>query len=298
MTTTAIEVANEPAAAVWRIRADNPSPMTGSGTNSYVLHGATGAVVIDPGPALPAHLAAIRAALRGAPLRAILVTHPHLDHSGLVAGLKAFSGAQVYGFGGAQAGRSALMQRLAAEGLAGGGEGIDAGYRPDVLVADGEVLRLGGLQIEAIHTPGHMGGHLSFALGDALFSGDHVMGWASTLVSPPDGDMAAYMASLARLAARQWRQFWPGHGEGIADPATRQAELAAHRRARETAICAALQAGPGRPAALAALIYTDTPTALLPAAARNILAHLIDLHDRNIVTATKPLGADAQFKII
>ncbi len=286
------------AAGVWRIRAANPSPMTGTGTNTYVLHGPDGAVVIDPGPALPAHLAAVLAAVGDVPLQAILVTHPHLDHSALVPALKAATEAQVYGFGPAEAGRSAVMQRLAAAGLQGGGEGVDLGFAPDVLVSDGTVLALAGLQIEAIHTPGHMGGHLCFALGENLFSGDHVMGWASTLISPPDGDMAGYMASLARLSTRDWRQFWPGHGETIADPAARLAELAAHRRARETAICAALQAGPARPADLAAQLYTDTPPALLPAAARNILAHLIDLHDRNVVTASEPLGPEAQFKII
>ena len=288
----------ELADGVWRVRAENPSPMTGSGTNTYVLHGPEGAVVIDPGPALPAHLAAVLAALRGAAVRAILVTHPHLDHSGLVAELKAVTGAQVYGFGGAQAGRSAVMQRLAAAGLSGGGEGVDAGFAPDVRVEDGAVLALAGLQIEAVHTPGHMGGHLCFALGPDLFSGDHVMGWASTLISPPDGDMRAYMTSLQRLALRQWRQFWPGHGEVISDPATRLTELTAHRRAREAAICAALKRGPAHPAELAAQLYTDTPSALLPAAARNILAHLIDLHDRNVVTTATALGPEAQFKII
>lgn len=286
------------ATGVRRIRAANPSPMTGSGTNTYVLHGPEGAVVIDPGPALPDHLAAVLAALQGIPLQAILLTHPHLDHSALVPALKAATGAQVYGYGTATAGRSAVMQRLAAAGLQRGGEGVDAGFVPDVLVADGAVLALAGLQIEAVHTPGHMGGHLCFALGDALFSGDHVMGWASTLISPPDGDMSAYMASLRRLQVQDWRQFWPGHGETISDPAIRLAALAAHRRGRETAIRAALQAGPARPADLAAQLYTDTPPALLPAAARNILAHLIDLHDRNIVTATEPLGSEAEFKII
>jgi glyoxylase-like metal-dependent hydrolase (beta-lactamase superfamily II) len=286
------------AAGVWRIRAENPSPMTGSGTNSYVLIGPEGAVVIDPGPALPAHLGALRAALGAVPVRAVLLTHPHLDHSALVPALKAETGAAVYGFGAAQAGRSAVMARLAEAGLRGGGEGVDAAFAPDLMVGDGEMLHLAGLAIEAIHTPGHMGAHLCFALGDVLFSGDHVMGWASTLISPPGGDMAQYMASLAKLAARRWQQFLPGHGEAIADPAARLAELAAHRRAREAAIVGALRQGAARPAELAAQLYTDTAPALLPAAARNILAHLIDLHGRNIVTTEDPLGAEAIFKIL
>lgn len=286
------------AAGVWRIRADNPSPMTGSGTNSYVLIGPEGAVVIDPGPALPAHLAALRAALGATPVRALLLTHPHLDHSALVPSLKAETGAQVYGFGTAQAGRSAVMTRLSDAGLRGGGEGVDTAFSPDVVVQDRDSLHLAGLEIRAIHTPGHMGAHLCFALGDVVFSGDHVMGWASTLISPPDGDMAQYMASLAKLAARPWQQFLPGHGEAITDPAARLAELAAHRRAREAAIVAALRHAPARPAELAAQLYTDTPPALLPAAARNILAHLIDLHGRNIVTTDDPLGAVAIFKIL
>ncbi|MDB5660251.1 MAG: fold metallo-hydrolase [Cypionkella sp.] len=280
---------------LWRIRADNPSPMTGSGTNTYLLRGPDGAVVIDPGPALPSHLTAVLTALNGLALRAILLTHPHLDHSAGVAPLQAATSAMVYGFGPATAGRSALMQRMAAEGLAGGGEGVDAGFVPDVLVAHGDVLTLAGLVIEAIHTPGHMGAHLSFAHGDDLFSGDHVMGWASTLISPPDGDMAAYMASLARLSARNWRQFWPGHGEVVSDPKARLAELANHRRAREAAIYAALKAGPARPDDLAAQLYTDTPSALLPAAGCNVLAHLIDLHDRNLVTTAGPIGPNAHF---
>ncbi|OYU37599.1 MAG: MBL fold metallo-hydrolase [Pseudorhodobacter sp. PARRP1] len=286
------------AEGVWQIRADNPGPMTGSGTNSYVLHGPEGAVVIDPGPALPAHLAALRAALRGAPLRAVLLTHPHLDHSALVGALKAETGAPVYGFGAAHAGRSAVMEGLVANGLRGGGEGVDEAFTPDVAIGDGALLRLAGLQLEAIHTPGHMGAHLCYALGNILFSGDHVMGWASTLISPPDGDMAQYMASLAKLAARHWQQFLPGHGAAVSDPAARLAELAQHRRAREAAIVTALRAAPARPAELARQLYTDTPPALLPAAARNILAHLIDLHDRNVVTPDGALGAEAIFKFI
>jgi glyoxylase-like metal-dependent hydrolase (beta-lactamase superfamily II) len=286
--------AMEMARGVVRLRADNPGPMTGSGTNSYVLQGPDGAVVIDPGPALPAHLEAILRAVADAPLRAILVSHAHLDHSALAPALAALTGAQILGFGGAVAGRSAVMQQLA-KAMPGGGEGIDAGFVPDVLLRHGQVVQLAGLDIEVLHTPGHMGGHLCFGLGDRLFSGDHVMGWSTSLVSPPDGDMGDYMRSLALLAAREWQVFWPGHGAAVEDPAARLAALIQHRRDREAAICAALSAGPLAAEALAARIYTQTPTALLPAAARNILAHLIDLHDRKIVATPDAIGPAARF---
>lgn len=288
----------ELAPGIVRLRATNPSPMTGSGTNTYLLRGTTGIVVIDPGPALPAHLAAILGACGGAPVAAILLSHAHLDHSGLCAPLQQATGAPVLAFGDAQSGRSALMQRLALEGLQGGGEGIDAGFAPDRRIADGEVIKAGGLAIEVLHTPGHIGGHLSFALGDVAFTGDHVMGWASTLISPPDGDMRAYMASLAKLASRPWAQFLPGHGEAIATPAARLAELHAHRLGRESAILSELKSGPLTPAELATRIYTDTPAALLRAAERNILAHLVDLHEGSRVDGDGPPGPATRFHLI
>ena len=279
------------------IRAVNPSAFTGTGTNSYLL-GAGEVVVIDPGPDLDSHFAALMQALQpGERISRILVTHAHRDHSALVPRLAAATGAEVLAYGPADSGRSATMQALALQGLTGG-EGVDADFMPDRLLADGAGLAVGGWLIEALHLPGHMGCHLGFAVGDVLFSGDHVMGWATSLVSPPDGDMAAYMASLHRLAGRNWRRMYPGHGPGVDDPAARLAELIAHRQAREAAIQASLRAtGPATAAELAARVYTDIAPALLPAATRNVLAHLIDLTDRGLTQPDPGPLAAAVFRV-
>lgn len=274
----------EIAPGVIRLRAANPTPMTGSGTNSYLIAGPEACVLIDPGPDLPAHLDGIMAALAGRRLEAILITHAHLDHTALVPALVAATSAPVMGFGDAAAGRSAVMQALAAQGLTGGGEGVDSRFAPDHRLSHGDRLTLAGHRLEVLHTPGHMGGHLCFALGGSLFTGDHVMGWSTSLVSPPDGDMTAYMASLRLLAKSNWQRMLPGHGEVITEPAARLSDLIRHRLTREAQILAALQAQPGDAATLASRIYTDTPAALLPAAARNILAHLVDLHARKLIT--------------
>ncbi|HEX9857984.1 MAG TPA: MBL fold metallo-hydrolase, partial [Paracoccaceae bacterium] len=281
--------------ALRRILAANPSPMTHWGTNTFLI--GTGEVaVIDPGPALPDHLNAIlRALAPGERISHILVTHAHLDHSPLARPLAQATGAPVLGFGPAEAGRSPLMQRLAALGETGGGEGVDRDFAPDIALADGALIRGPGWELQALHTPGHFAGHLCFAWGARLFSGDHAMGWASSLVSPPDGDMGAYMASLERLAQRRWQVMHPAHGAPVADPAARLAALAAHRREREAAILTALAQGPATLPRLTAAIYADTPPALLPAAARNLFAHLIDLAQRNLITAQPALTPDARF---
>lgn len=264
------------------ILAPNPSALTALGTNTYIL-GEGEVAVIDPGPAAPRHLEAILAGLdAGERVSHILVTHSHLDHSPLARPLALRTGAPVLAFGPSGAGRSARMDRLAAEGGLGGGEGVDAGFAPDVALADGAVVEGRGWRIEAIHTPGHFGNHLCLAWGEDIFSGDHVMGWSTSLVSPPDGDMGAYMRSLDRLAARDVRGLWPGHGAPVADGPARIRELIAHRRAREAAILAGLGHGPATAADLAARLYQGTPPALLGAATRNVLAHLLDLEDRNL----------------
>jgi glyoxylase-like metal-dependent hydrolase (beta-lactamase superfamily II) len=268
-----------------RILARNPSPMTHHGTNTYLL-GEGDVAVIDPGPADTDHLRAILAALApGERISHVFVTHAHLDHSPLARAVADATGAPVLAFGDARSGRSALMEELARAGSLDGGEGVDAGFSPDIVLADGEEVAGSGWQLRALHTPGHFGNHMSFQWDDTVFCGDHVMGWASSLVSPPDGDMGAYMASLQRLAATGVRRLHSGHGDPILDAQARISELTRHRRAREDAICLALGDGPADAAMLAARIYTDTPATLMRAAARNVLAHLIDLAERKRIEA-------------
>jgi len=279
-----------------RIVAPNPSPMTFWGTNTYLL-GETDLAVIDPGPDSAPHLEAILEALRpGQRISHVLVTHAHRDHSPLARPLAERTGAPVLAFGGPEAGRSAVMARLAAAGMAGGGEGVDAAFAPDTTLADGAEIAGAGWRLTALHTPGHFGGHLSFAWGRALFSGDHVMGWASSLVSPPDGDLTDFMASCRRLAERDWEVFHPGHGAPVAKPAARLEWLIQHRLSREAQILAALAEAPLDATALARRLYVETPPALLPAATRNVFAHLVDLASRNRVAPEGPLAVEAAFR--
>lgn len=280
-----------------RCLAPNPSALTGTGTNTWIL-GATDLVVIDPGPDDPSHLDAILAEVGpGQRIGKIVVTHAHLDHSALAPRLGALTGAPVHAFGTATSGRSAVMERLA-PGLSAQGEGLDHAFVPDLLLTDGETLTGPDWTLRAIHTPGHLGSHLCLALGDTLFSGDHVMGWSTTIVSPPDGDMGAYMSSLDRLSRERWRVFLPGHGEVVKTPLDRVEELILHRRSREAQILAGLAAGPSSVAALTERIYSDIPRHLLPAAQRNVLAHLIDLASRSRVSATPALQHDAVFSLM
>ena len=273
---------------VRRIVAPNPSPMTLNGTCTYIV--GTGEVaVIDPGPDDPAHL---RALLEGlAPnetVSHIFVTHAHLDHSPGAAPLAKLTGAPVYAFGPPEAGRSAVMQNLAALADIGGGEGVHRAFLPDVMLADGEVVHGANWSLRAIHTPGHFCNHLCFLSGDIAFTGDHVMGWASTLISPPDGDLGDYFRSLDKLAKEAPRILYPGHGAPVVSPRSRIEELAAHRHERSQQILSALDQGPATAAELTQAIYTDTPHALMLAAERNVLAHLIEMTRENI---TKSLGA-------
>ena len=281
-----------------RIIAPNPSPMTFRGTNTYLL-GERELAVIDPGPVSAEHLDAILAALQpGQQISHIVVTHAHLDHSPLAATLSDRTGAPVYGFGPATAGRSAVMAQLALDGLAGGGEGIDTTFEPDVALADGDLIEGDGWTLRAIHTPGHIGNHLCLGWDDACFTADHIMGWASSLVSPPDGDLTDFMASCRILQSFDWRVFHPGHGAPIHDPARRLRWIISHRLSRETAILTALTKGPADAATLATQIYVETPAALMGAATRNVFAHLVDLTGKSLISPIGELSVAAKFRRI
>ncbi len=293
-----VGVAQPLGAQVLRILAPNPSPMTYRGTNTYLV-GTRHLAVIDPGPADASHMKAILQALKpGQDIAHILVTHAHLDHSPLARDLSALTGAPVYAYGSADAGRSAVMTELAATGLVGGGEGVDIGFSPDFTLKDGERIVEEDWEITAHWTPGHFGNHLSFALYDMVFTGDLVMGWASSLVSPPDGDLTDFMASCHKLQDLGASVFHAGHGAPIADPATRLGWLIRHRQAREAAILAKLRDAPTTASSLTQAIYTDTPARLIPAARRNVLAHLIDLYGKKRVAPKGTLTADAVFMVI
>jgi glyoxylase-like metal-dependent hydrolase (beta-lactamase superfamily II) len=278
-----------------RIVAPNPSPMTYRGTNTYLL-GERGLAVIDPGPDSSAHLAAILDAVGpDQHVSHIIVTHTHLDHSPLSSTLSKHTDAPIFAFGDAHAGRSTVMQQLASSGIVGGGEGVDTHFRPDELLPDNSTISGDGWQLDVIHTPGHIGNHISLGWKDACFTADHVMGWASSLVSPPDGDLTDFMLSCTRLQSSDWRVFYPGHGAQVDDPAARLNWLVAHRLSRETSILEHLVAGPADASTLASKIYTETPPALLGAAIRNVLAHLIDLQGRGLVSHDGPLHESTKF---
>ncbi len=277
-----------------RIIAPNPSPMTYWGTNTYVL-GTEEVVVIDPGPDLDAHLAAILDTIGAARVSHILVTHAHVDHSPLAPRLRAETGAAVHAYGPATTGRSAVMQRLAESGVTGGGEGVDSGFTPDHALADGEVLATGAGPITALWTPGHIGNHLSFDWMGEVFTGDHVMGWASSMVSPPDGDLTQFMTSCERLKVHGAVRFHPGHGAPVETPMERLDWLIAHRQSRSAQILDALAEAPATIRDLTARVYSDVDPRLLPAAERNVLAHLVDLYEKFEVSAAPRLSATAIF---
>ncbi|MDO6725332.1 MBL fold metallo-hydrolase [Cognatishimia sp. 1_MG-2023] len=279
------------------ILADNPSPMTHWGTNTYLL-GTEELLVIDPGPNDTAHLTAIMRAIGPAKLAKIVVTHAHLDHSPLSKALKEKTNAEIYAFGDALSGRSKIMDQLAKSGLMGGGEGLDLAFQPDHLLAHNDTIDFGNETLRVLHTPGHLGNHISLAWNDVCFTGDHIMGWASSLVSPPDGDLTDFMRSCDLLAESPWRVFYAGHGAPITNPKERLEWLIAHRKSREAEILTLLAQQPATAADLAETIYIDVNPKLLGAATRNVLAHLVDLYGRNLVRPQQQFDSKAIFELI
>jgi glyoxylase-like metal-dependent hydrolase (beta-lactamase superfamily II) len=277
------------------VLAPNASPMTHWGTNTWLL--GTGEVtVIDPGPDDRGHIAAILAALNGTEhVAQILVTHAHIDHSPGARLLAEKTGAPVLAFGDARAGRSGGMASLAGLRI-GGGEGVDTAFAPDRNLADDEEMDIAGRPLRALHTPGHFGNHMCFLWNGVLFSGDHVMGWAPSLVSPPDGDLTDFMASLRRLQGLGPVMLLPGHGAPVANGQARIAELHSHRLRRESAIRAAIAGGADTVTAITRTVYVDVDPLLLPAAERNVLAHVIDLQARGLIVADGPVQLQARLK--
>jgi len=270
--------------------ARNPGPFTFTGTGTYIV-GRGQVAVIDPGPDLPEHLEAILAALEpGEKVSHILVTHHHSDHSPLAGPLKAKTGAPIYGCAvGVQAEESTIRTEA----------GADLGFSPDIsLCGGGQIIEGEGWTIEAVATPGHTSNHICFALKEenALFSGDHIMGWSTTVITPPDGDMTDYMESLERVKARGYEVLWPTHGPPIRDVTPFIEAYAAHRRAREAQVLQAVKDGHGKIVEMVPVLYADVDPRLHPAAARSVLGHMIDLVRRGKVVTDGAPGIDSLYR--
>ena len=272
-------VVDEVRPLVRRILCDNPGPFTFTGTVSYII-GRGKVAILDPGPADEAHASALLDAVRGESVTHIIVTHTHRDHSPNAAALKAATGALVIAEGPHRASRPRYeSERHNPE------SGADREFRPDVTVADGEVIEGAGWRLRAVATPGHTANHMAFAWEERKFTfvGDHVMGWSTSIVAPPDGSMVDYMASLERLARRDEDLYFSGHGPEIAQAPRYVWFLIRHRRAREASILHRLGKGRADIGTLVRAIYIGIDPRLTAAAGYSVLAHLEDLVARGVV---------------
>jgi glyoxylase-like metal-dependent hydrolase (beta-lactamase superfamily II) len=273
-----------------RVVCRNPSPFTLYGTGTYIIGHGTVAVV-DPGPALDEHIDAIMGGLGEETISHILVTHTHLDHSPGCRALQHRVGAKTYGFG---------PHPRTGPDARGVEEGVDHEFSPDVSVRHGDVLEGEGWSLACVHTPGHTSNHMCFSLCEerALLSGDHVMGWSTSVIVPPDGDMGAYMTSLELLLTRDDQVFWPTHGPPIVDPHKHVRAFIAHRRMREAAILKQLRDGRRNIADMLGALYPGLQVSLHRAAGLSTLATLIDLQQRGIVGCDTRPEVDADFYLI
>jgi glyoxylase-like metal-dependent hydrolase (beta-lactamase superfamily II) len=274
-----------------RVIAKNPGPFTYTGTGTYLVgHGKV--AVIDPGPEDAAHLAAIQAAVADEEVAAIVVTHHHIDHSPLAQPLQAATGAPIYG--------CAVKIHVVDDSGVKTEAANDLAFQPDVdLCGGGGRVSGPGWTLEAIATPGHTSNHICYALleENAVFTGDHIMGWSTTVITPPDGDMTDYMQSLARIRDRNFATLWPTHGPPVTEPQPFLDGYIAHRRAREAQILAALAKGPSKINDMVPGLYADVDPGLWPAAARSVLGHLIDLTRRDKVRSDGEPGPDSLYRL-
>ena len=273
-----------------RITAANPSMFTFHGTGTYVV-GQGNVAVIDPGPLLDEHVDALVRGLEGETITHILITHTHLDHSPACTLLKQHTDAPTYGFG--PHGHGKFERGVVVE------EGGDMDFVPDVRVVDGDVINGDGWTMECVYTPGHTSNHICFGWREprALFSGDHVMGWSTTIVSPPDGDMADYMRSLEKLLSRDDDVYWPTHGSAIRKPKAYVRGFLAHRRLRERQIIECVERGHNRIAEMVPVMYRNIDKRLFPAAARSVFATVILLVEQGRLVATTQLTVDSELAL-
>lgn len=255
-----------------RLLAHNPSAFTYFGTQSYLI-GEREVAIVDPGPDLPEHLDALEQAIAGRPVAAIMCTHTHRDHSPAARPLAERTGAPVIGC--APLSLDVVGPRADAS--------FDGDYAPDRVLADGEALAVDGEPVTAVATPGHTSNHLCFAYRGALLTGDHVMGWSTTVVVPPDGDMAAYMASLDKLRKRDDRVYYPAHGPAVANPGQYVRHLMGHRMQREKQILRLVGEEPRAIPEIVVRAYPGLDPRLTVAAGGSVLAHLVDLERRGLV---------------
>ena len=275
---------------VQRVIADNPGPFTYTGTGVFII-GGNSVCVIDPGPTSEAHVAAIDRALDGRTVSHVLVTHHHVDHSPLAKPLAEKHGCKVYGFGLQPVRQDAGELRLEA--------GDDLTFKPDVEIRDGHIIKGDGWTIETIHTPGHTSNHLCFALHEenTLFSGDHIMGWSTSVVSPPDGHMGDYLNSLNTVLDRNFDILRPTHGAAITEVRPFVQAYIDHRLAREAQILGALETGLQSISEIVARLYKDVDKRLHPAAAHSVLSHMIHLRETGRVSADGPDALRQTYRI-
>ena len=272
-----------------RVVAENPSAYTHKGTGTYII-GRGEVAVIDPGPDDPAHIEALMHALKGETVTHILVTHTHRDHSPGVRILQPETDAPAYGYG--PHGGDKNLPKVE--------EGGDFDFRPDIKINDGDIIRGKGWTMEAVHTPGHTSNHMAFSFKEenTLFSGDHVMGWSTTVVSQPDGDMGVYMASLEKLIARDESVYWPTHGPAIENPETYVPHLLEHRREREAHVVKCIKEGRATIEEMVAEMYRNLDPRLTGGARRSVQSHLIHLIEQGRVECDGEPTLEAVYRVV